>query len=97
MSYDYKKFTVVAAVTIALLILVSICFSVVNQYVDTGDNGKITTEAALYGEVSDSIQTQGFAVREEEVINLRRAQLPRGKRFPGVCGGHYCGCVSQRE
>lgn len=70
MSYDYKKFTAVAAVTIALLILVSICFSVVNQYVDTGDNGKITTEAALYGEVSDSIQTQGFAVREEEVINL---------------------------
>lgn len=70
MQYDYKKFTAVAAVTIALLILVSLCFSVVNQHVETGDSGKVTTEAALYGEVSDSVQAQGFAVRDEEVIRL---------------------------
>lgn len=70
MSQDYKKFAGVALVTIALLILVSICFSVVNQNVDIGENGGVTTEAALYGEVSDSIQVQGFAVRDEEIINL---------------------------
>ncbi|RKJ40402.1 hypothetical protein D7X94_07880 [Acutalibacter sp. 1XD8-33] len=53
-----------ASVVIALLLLIYVCFNVVNGQ----SNSAVTTEIALYGEVSDTLQAQGFAVREEDVI-----------------------------
>lgn len=67
---NYRKISAIAAVSMALLILIYVCFSVVNQRVDALNEGGITTEAALYGEVSDSLQVQGFAIRDESIINL---------------------------
>ena len=51
----------------------------------TQDGGGITTEYALYGEVSDSIQVQGFAIRDESIINpsytgVLNYRVPSGSR-----------------
>jgi hypothetical protein len=67
---DYRKLSAIAAVSMALLILIYVCFSVVNQRADAWQESGVTTEVALYGEVSDSLQTQGFAIREESIIDL---------------------------
>lgn len=66
---DYKRASGMALIAIALLILLYVSFNVVNTQADTLKNDGLTTEYALYGEVSDSLQTQGFAIREEKVIN----------------------------
>ena len=64
-----RKLYAAAFVTIALLIIVSVAFNAVNRRVDSFTNSSLVTEEALYGEVVDSLQTQGFAVRAESVIN----------------------------
>ncbi|WP_147401680.1 HlyD family efflux transporter periplasmic adaptor subunit [Acutalibacter sp. 1XD8-33] len=61
---DSKRIGTMASVVIALLLLIYVCFNVVNGQ----SNSAVTTEIALYGEVSDTLQAQGFAVREEDVI-----------------------------
>lgn len=66
---EAKKIRTLAAISMALLILLYVCFNVVNTRIDTFSGSNVTTEIALYGEVSDSIQAQGFAVREENVID----------------------------
>ena len=50
---DYRKLSAIAAVSMALLILIYVCFSVVNQRADAWQESGVTTEVALYGEVSD--------------------------------------------
>ncbi|WP_322173811.1 HlyD family efflux transporter periplasmic adaptor subunit [Acutalibacter caecimuris] len=65
---NYRKIRAIVVVCMAILILLYVCFSVVDRRLDAFSNSKITTEAALYGEVSDFLQAQGFAVREENVI-----------------------------
>ena len=69
MEINFKKLSGFALVSMALLILFYVCFTVVNQQADTLKNDGLTTEHALYGEVSDTLQAQGFAIREEMVIN----------------------------
>ncbi len=64
-----KKIRAMAAVSLAFLIIVYVCFYLVNKQAVSFRNKGITTETALYGEISDSIQTQGFAVREETIID----------------------------
>lgn len=64
-----RKLYAAAIVTISLLIIVSVAFNAVNSRVDSFNNSGIVTEEALYGEVVDSLQTQGFAVRAESIIN----------------------------
>ena len=63
---DFKKIRGMAVVCIAVLILVYAGFFVVSRQVDS--SGGLVTEMALYGEISDTLQTQGFAIRNEEVI-----------------------------
>lgn len=66
---DSKRVGAMAAVIISLLILIYVCFSVINMRNDSASGNGITTEIAMYGEVSDTLQAQGFAVREEEIIS----------------------------
>jgi len=66
---NHKKFYPIALVTISLLVIISVLFNTVNRRMDSFTNGNLITEEALYGEVVDSLQTQGFAIREESVIN----------------------------
>lgn len=64
-----KKLYAAAIITMSLLVIVSVAFNAVNRSADLFANSSFITEEALYGEVVDSIQTQGFAVREESVIS----------------------------
>ncbi len=64
-----RKLYAAAVITISLLVLLSVAFSAVNRRADSFTNNSLVTEEALYGEVVDSIQTQGFAVREESLIS----------------------------
>lgn len=66
---EYKKISAWAIVAIALLILLYVCFTMVNNQAGSFTNGGLVTESALYGEVSDSVQARGFAIREEKVID----------------------------
>ena len=64
-----RKLYAAAVITISLLVLLSVAFSAVNRRADSFTNNSLVKEEALYGEVVDSIQTQGFAVREESLIS----------------------------
>lgn len=64
-----RKLFAAAIVTMSLLIIVSVAFNAVNRRADSFTNSSLITEEALYGEVTDSLQTQGFAVREESLIS----------------------------
>lgn len=80
-----RKLYAVALITIALLVLFSVAFSTVGRRVDSFTDSSFVTEEALYGEVVDSIQTQGFAVREESVISpnyngVLNYRVPNGAR-----------------
>ncbi len=66
---DFKKFRGIVLVCISLLVLIYAGFFVVNRQADSHNGREIRTETAMYGQVSDSLQAQGFAIREESVIN----------------------------
>lgn len=66
---DYKKIRAAAVVCIAVLVLVYAGFFVVSRRADDFTSKGIATETAMYGQISDSLQTRGFAIREENVIN----------------------------
>ncbi len=63
---EFKKMKGMAMVCIAVLILIYAGFFVVSRQADS--NGGLLTEMALYGEISDTLQAQGFAIRNEEVV-----------------------------
>lgn len=80
-----KKLFAAAIVTMSLLIIAAMAFSVVNRRADSFTNNSLVTEEALYGEVVDSIQTQGFAIREESVLSpnytgVLNYRVPNGAR-----------------
>ncbi len=65
---ESKKIRTAAGISIALLILMYVAFYFIN--LQSGNSVKgITTETAMYGEVFDSLQTRGFAIREESIID----------------------------
>lgn len=65
---DAKKIRSAAAVAIALLILLYVGFYIVNSQADSFAKQGVRTETALYGQVSDTLQVKGFAIRDEEVL-----------------------------
>lgn len=69
MLLNNRKLYAAAMIIMSLLVIVSVAFSAVNRRADSFTNNNLITEEALYGEVVDSIQTQGFAIRMESVIN----------------------------
>lgn len=80
-----RKLFAAAVVTLSLLVIASVAFSVVNRRADSFTNNSLVTEEALYGEVVDSIQTQGFAIREESVLSpnytgVLNYRVPNGTR-----------------
>lgn len=66
---DTKKIRAMAAISLAFLIIVYVCFYLVNKQAVSFSSNGLVTETAMYGEISDSIQTRGFAVREESIID----------------------------
>lgn len=80
-----RKLYAAAVITISFLVIISVAFSAVNRRADSFMGSSLITEEALYGEVVDSIQTQGFAVREESIISPNYAgvlnyRVPNGAR-----------------
>ena len=59
-----KKIRTAAAVVIALMILVYVGVSAFFAFSNMG----IETETVSYGQVSDSLQAQGFAIRNETLV-----------------------------
>ncbi len=59
-----KKIRTAGALILALLVLVYVGYQ---AYLST--HKAIQTETAMYGQVSDVLQTQGFVIRDETVIN----------------------------
>lgn len=65
---DAKRIRSAAAVCIALLILLYVGFYLVNSQADRFARQGVRTETAMYGQVSDTLQVKGFAIRDEEVL-----------------------------
>ncbi len=64
-----KKVPPLAALAIAFLILLFIGFHLVNQQAAQFANTGVATEVATRGQVSDTLQAKGFAIRDEVVLN----------------------------
>lgn len=80
-----RKLFAAAVITISLLVIVSAAFNAVSRRADSFTNSSLVTEEALYGEVVDSLQTQGYAIREESVISpnytgVLNYRVPNGAR-----------------
>ena len=58
----------ITALVIAVLILSYIGFYFVDRQAKNFAAQRVRTETAMYGQVSDTLQAKGFAVRDEEVI-----------------------------
>ncbi len=63
-----KRIRSLAAISIAFLILLYIAFYLVNQQASQFTQQGVKTETAMYGEVSDTLQAKGFAIRDESVL-----------------------------
>lgn len=80
-----RKLYAAAVITVSLLVILSVALGTVDRRADSFTNGRLITEEALYGEVVDSLQTQGFAIREESVISpnytgVLNYRVPNGAR-----------------
>lgn len=64
-----KKIRATAATAVAILILLYVGFYVVGNQASSFSNDGIKTETAMYGEISDTLQSKGFAIRDELVIS----------------------------
>ena len=60
-----------AAVVIALLLLLYVGFYMVNRQAKKFASDGVTTEIAARGQVSDTLQAKGFAIRDETVLTER--------------------------
>ena len=65
---NQKQVRSMAAVSIAILILLYVGFYFVNRQADSFTQDGIVTEPAMRGQVSDTLQARGFAIRDEEVL-----------------------------
>lgn len=65
---DAKRIRSAAAVCIALLILLYVGFYLVNSQADRFAKQGVRTETAMHGQVSDTLQVKGFAIRDEAVL-----------------------------
>ena len=59
-----KKIRTIGAVILAVLVLLSVGYQVFQA-----THHAFQTETAMYGQVSDVLQTEGFVIREETVID----------------------------
>lgn len=65
---NQKRVRSMAAVSIAILILLYVGFYFVNRQASSFTQDGIVTEPAMRGQVSDTLQARGFAIRDEEVL-----------------------------
>lgn len=66
---NQKQVRSMAAVAIAFLILLYIGFYFVNRQATQFANDGVVTEIATRGQVSDTLQAKGFAIRDEAVLD----------------------------
>lgn len=64
-----KKIRTAAAFVIAFLILLYVGFYVVGNQAYSFTSKGVKTETAMYGQISDTLQAKGFAIRDERVIS----------------------------